>query len=47
MMLKEQLNVFMTDVSGNKYFRVGEWNSAKDNIETILNYKENISFRRL
>jgi hypothetical protein len=47
MMLKEQLNVFMADISGNKYFRVGEWNSAKDNIETILNYKENISFRRL
>ena len=47
MMLKEQLNVFMAAVSGNKYFKVGEWNSAKDNIEKILNYEENISFRRL
>ena len=47
MMLKEQLNVFIAAVSGNKYFKVGEWNSAKDNIEKILNYEENISFRRL
>ena len=47
MMLKEQLNVFMAAISGNKYFKVGEWNSAKDNIEKILNYEENISFRRL
>jgi len=46
-MLKEQLNVFMAAISGNKYFKVGEWNSAKDNIEKILNYEENISFRRL
>jgi hypothetical protein len=47
MMLKEQLNVFMADVSGNKYFRVGEWNSAKDNLKKVLNYNEHISFRRL
>lgn len=47
MMLKEQLNVFIAAISGNKYFKVGEWNSAKDNIEKILNYEENISFRRL
>ena len=47
MMLKEQLNVFMADISGNKYFRVGEWNSVKNNIKKILNYDENISFRRL
>lgn len=46
-MLKEQLNVFIAHVAGNKYFRVGEWNSAKDNIDKILNYNENISFRRL
>ena len=46
-MLKEQLNVFMADVSGNKYFRVGEWSSARNNINKILDYQENISFRRL
>jgi len=46
-MLKEQLNVFIADVSGNKYFRVGEWSSAKNNINKILDYQENIIFRRL
>jgi hypothetical protein len=46
-MLKEQLNVFIADVSGNKYFRVGEWSSARNNINKILDYQENISFRRL
>jgi len=46
-MLKEQLNVFIADVSGNKYFRVGEWSSARNNINKILDYQENIIFRRL
>jgi hypothetical protein len=46
-MLKEQLNVFMADVSGNKYFRVGEWSSARNNINKIFEYQEDISFRRL
>jgi hypothetical protein len=46
-MLKEQLNVFIADISGNKYFRVGEWSSARNNINKIFEYQEDISFRRL
>ena len=46
-MLKEQLNVFMADVSGNKYFKVGEWNTAQHDINRVLNYEDHISFRRL
>jgi hypothetical protein len=46
-MLKEQLNVLMADVSGNKYFKVGEWNTAQHDISKILNYEDHISFRRL
>lgn len=46
-MLKEQLNVLMADVSGNKYFKVGEWNTAQHDINKILNYEDHISFRRL
>ena len=47
LMLKEQLNVFMTDIIDYKYFKVGEWNSAVNNIDKILNYNEDILFRRL
>jgi hypothetical protein len=46
-MLKEQLNVFIADIADDKYFKVGEWNSAVNNIDKILNYKEDILFRRL
>jgi len=46
-MLKEQLNVLMADVSGNKYFKVGEWNTAQHDINKILKYEDHISFRRL
>jgi hypothetical protein len=46
-MLKEQLNVLMADVSGNKYFKVGEWNTAQHDINKILQYEDHISFRRL
>lgn len=46
-MLKEQLNVYMADVSGNKYFKVGEWNTAQHDINRILRYEDHISFRRL
>jgi hypothetical protein len=47
LMLKEQLNVFIADIADDKYFKVGEWNSAVNNIDKILNYKEDILFRRL
>jgi hypothetical protein len=47
LMLKEQLNVYMADIDDDKYIKVGEWNTARNNIEKILNYNEDILFRRL
>jgi hypothetical protein len=45
LMLKEQLNVFMADIDGNKYIKGNEWNPQV--IDKIFNYDEVISFRRL
>lgn len=45
LMLKEQLNVYMTDIDDNKYIKVGEWSEKAT--EKIFNYNETISFRRL
>jgi hypothetical protein len=46
-MLKEQLNVYSMDIDDNKYIKVGEWKPTSDNIKKVLEYSDNISFRRL
>ncbi len=45
LMLKEQLNVYMTAIEGNKYIKGNEWNPQV--IDKIFNYNETILFRRL
>jgi hypothetical protein len=46
-MLKEHLDVYNMDINGDKYIRVGEWNYSENTIAKVLNYKEDILFRRL
>lgn len=46
-MLKEQLNVYSMDINDNKYIKVGAWEPTPDNIKKVLEYCDNISFRRL
>jgi hypothetical protein len=46
-MLKEQLNVYSMDINDNKYIKVGAWEPTPDNIKKVLEYSDNISFRRL
>jgi hypothetical protein len=46
-MLKEQLNVYSMDIDDNKYIKVGAWQPTPDNIKKVLEYSDNISFRRL
>jgi hypothetical protein len=46
-MLKEQLNVYSMDINDNKYIKVGAWQPTPDNIKKVLEYSDNISFRRL
>lgn len=46
-MLKEHLEVNMMDIDGNKYIRVGEWRYTQESVDKVINYSEDISFRRL
>jgi hypothetical protein len=46
-MLKEQLDVFSMDINDNKYIKIGEWKPTHENIKKVLEYCDNISFRRL
>ena len=46
-MIKEQLEVYRMDIDDNKYIKVGEWKPTNDNIKKVLEYSDNISFRRL
>ena len=46
-MLKEHLEVNIADIDDNKYIRVGEWRYTQESVDKVINYSENISFRRL
>jgi len=46
-MLKEHLDVYSMDINGDKYIRVGEWNYSENTIAKVLQYNEDILFRRL
>ncbi len=46
-MLKEHLDVLCADINDNKYIKIGGWNYTGENVKTILEYDDPISFRRL
>jgi hypothetical protein len=46
-MLKHHITVNIADIDSDKYIKIGEWNNAENTIDKVLNYSENILFRRL